>query len=202
MDISMKYTGKIIKELRENAGESQEQLAAAIEAPNRETIARWETGSRDIKREYIIDMARHYNVSADYLLGLSDVQSVNENIKIACKVTGLSEEAVQGLSDMQLCDFNMPYSRTEIIEKIILSHRFRSLLNALCQTCLFASAENLTNTTRYEASPDGKTVVLNQLSKNDLIEFGSQKAVKEFNIIIDRMIKVAQNNGNNRPKEE
>src|SRR5574344_578997 len=99
MDLSMKHTGTIIRELREIAGESQEQLAVAIEAPNRETIARWENGSRDLKREYIIAIARHFNVSTDYLLGLSDAPSVNLDIQNACKVTGLSEKAVQNLND-------------------------------------------------------------------------------------------------------
>jgi len=200
----MKRTGKIIKELREKAGESQEQLAVAIEAPNRETIARWENGSRDLKREYIIALASHFNVSTDYLLGLSDVQSVNEDIKIACKVTGLSEKAIEHLSDMQYCDFNMPssYTRVKIIEQIVLSGHFRKLLNTLCTACLFAGAENLTNTTEYGVSSDGRTVNFNKLSKGDLLELYTQKASKEFNMIIDKITKEAVNNGNNRPKEE
>lgn len=204
MDTSMKRTGKIIKELREKAGESQEQLAVAIEAPNRETIARWENGSRDLKREYIIALASHFNVSTDYLLGLSDVQSVNEDIKIACKVTGLSEKAIEHLSDMQYCDFNMPssYTRVKIIEQIVLSGHFRKLLNTLCTACLFAGAENLTNTTEYGVSSDGRTVNFNKLSKGDLLELYTQKASKEFNMIIDKITKEAVNNGNNRPKEE
>ena len=65
-ELTMKCTGKRIKELRELAGESQEQLAAAINAPNRETITRWENGSRDLKREHIIALSQHFNVSADY----------------------------------------------------------------------------------------------------------------------------------------
>ncbi len=202
MDTNMKYTGKVIKELRENVGESQEQLANAIGAPNRETIARWETGSRDIKRDYLIAIARHFKVSTDYLLGLSDVSSVSKDIKVACMVTGLSEKAIKHLADMQYCDFGIPYQRTDIIESIILSGHFRRLLNLLCETCLFAEAENLLNATEYEASSDWKTVNLKCISKNDLIEFSSQKAIKEFNKIIDQMVKEAQNNGKNRKKEE
>lgn len=101
-ELSMKFTGKIIKELREQAGESQEQLAIALNAPNRETIARWENGSRDLKREHIIAIAQHFNVSADYILGLSSVSSVNEDIQTVCKVTGLSEENAKLLSDFDV----------------------------------------------------------------------------------------------------
>lgn len=93
-DYSMKRTGNIIKELREKAGESQEQLAIALNAPNRETITRWENGARDLKREHIIAIAQHFNVSTDYLLGLSDIQTTDTDIQNACKVTGLSECAI------------------------------------------------------------------------------------------------------------
>lgn len=97
-DYSMKRTGNIIKELREKAGESQEQLAIALNAPNRETITRWENGARDLKREHIIAIAQHFNVSTDYLLGLSDIQTTDTDIQNACKVTGLSEPAVVACS--------------------------------------------------------------------------------------------------------
>lgn len=101
-ELNMKLTGKIIKELREAAGESQEQLAVALNAPNRETIARWENGSRDLKREHIITIAQHFNVTSDYILGLSDISSVDEDIQTVCKVTGLSEENVRLLSDFDV----------------------------------------------------------------------------------------------------
>lgn len=96
-NLSMKYTGEIIKKLREEKGESQEQLATAIHAPNRETITRWENGSRDLKREHIIALAKHFNVSSDYLLGLSDIPSADTDIQTACKTTGLNEEAIKNL---------------------------------------------------------------------------------------------------------
>lgn len=100
-DLTMKYTGKIIKELREKAGESQEQLAEALQAPNRETIARWENGSRDLKREHIIAIAKHFNVSTDYLLGLSDNPSVDPDIQNACSITGLSKKSIDKLKLMK-----------------------------------------------------------------------------------------------------
>ena len=201
-ELNMKYTGKIIKELREKTGESQEQLAEALNAPNRETITRWENGSRDLKREHIIAIAKHFNVSADYLLGLSNNSSIDPDIQNACSVTGLSSEAIEHLSDMQYCDFNTPYKRTDIIENIILNAHFRNLLDTLCEACLFASAETLTKTTEYIASSDGRTVNFKQLSKENLVELYSQKALKEFNIIITKMIKEATNNAEHNPPKE
>lgn len=102
--LDMKHTGRIIKELREKAGENQEQLAAALQVANRETVARWESGARDLKREHIIALAKHFNVSADYLLGLSDVATVEADVQTACKVTGLSERAIKRLSQLRIAN--------------------------------------------------------------------------------------------------
>ncbi len=201
-ELNMKYTGRIIKDLREKAGESQEQLAEALQAPNRETIARWENGSRDLKREHIISIAQHFNVSADYLLGLADDPSINPDMQNAHAVTGLSSEAIERLSGMQYCDFNTPYKRTDIIENIILNAHFKNLLNTLCEACLFAGAETLTKSTEYTASFDGKTINFKQLSKENLVELYSQKALKEFNIIITKMIEEASENAEHNPTQE
>lgn len=103
--LSMKYTGKIIKELREKSGESQEQLAAALNAPNRETITRWENGSRDLKREHIIAIAKHFDVSADYLLGLSQSSPKAADTQSIYKATKLSDKAISNLKKFLEFDF-------------------------------------------------------------------------------------------------
>lgn len=99
-ELSMKFTGKIIKELRESAGESQEQLANALNAPNRETIARWENGSRDLKREHIIAIAQHFNVSSDYLLGLSRAAAPDNFVQEVVNRYGLTESALNTLEHL------------------------------------------------------------------------------------------------------
>lgn len=101
-ELNMKYTGKIIKELREQANESQEQLANALNAPNRETIARWENGSRDLKRGHIIAIAQHFNVSADYLLGLSRAAAPDDFVQEVANRYGLTESALKTLERLNI----------------------------------------------------------------------------------------------------
>ena len=48
--------------------------------------------------ENLCKIADFYGVSTDYLLGLTDVPSVDPQIQIAHKVTGLSEDAIHQLS--------------------------------------------------------------------------------------------------------
>lgn len=60
---------KRIKELREEAGLNQTQLAAQI-GVSRKAVEFWEKGINEPKATYIYRLAVFFDVSADYLLGL------------------------------------------------------------------------------------------------------------------------------------
>ena len=64
-----------IKYLRKQRGESQADLSKAIGIAQC-LISQWETGSRKPSAGNIIKLCQHYNGSADWLLGLSDYQSI------------------------------------------------------------------------------------------------------------------------------
>ena len=66
----MYYTERL-KELREYNDLTQEQAAQAI-GIKREQYRRYETGINEIKASYIIKFAKFYEVTSDYILGLSD----------------------------------------------------------------------------------------------------------------------------------
>lgn len=59
-----------IKQLRENAGYSQSVLAKKLNV-TRSAVNAWEMGLSIPTTQYVVDMARLFRVSADYLLGLS-----------------------------------------------------------------------------------------------------------------------------------
>ena len=62
---------KRIKELREEAGLNQTQLAAQI-GVSRKAVEFWEKGINEPKATYIYRLAVFFDVSADYLLGLDN----------------------------------------------------------------------------------------------------------------------------------
>lgn len=143
----MKHTGRIIKELREKAGENQEQLAAALQVANRETVARWESGARDLKREHIIALAKHFNVSADYLLGLSEVASVEADVQTACRMTGLSEGALDNLSlflSRDLTGGQGNFTKKAIYNRTFEHPMFRAMLENIVELIHVADAYKLT----------------------------------------------------------
>ena len=59
-----------IKQLRENAGFSQAVLAKKLNV-TRSAVNAWEMGLSVPTTQYVVDMAKLFRVSTDYLLGLS-----------------------------------------------------------------------------------------------------------------------------------
>lgn len=79
--------------LRQNANERQEDLAQALNC-NRGTIANYEKGARTPDAETLAQIAKHYNTTTDYIVGLSDVSTSNITVKEICDYTGLCEETI------------------------------------------------------------------------------------------------------------
>lgn len=67
----MMEIGKVIFELRKEAGISQAQLSKEIGVSQR-AVSLWEEGRNEPKATYIFRLAVFFDVSADYLLGLED----------------------------------------------------------------------------------------------------------------------------------
>lgn len=63
--------GQRIKELRKERGISQKKLADAIGVDKRAVIF-WEQEINEPKATYIKNLALYFDVSADFLLGISD----------------------------------------------------------------------------------------------------------------------------------
>lgn len=64
--------GKRIKELRLERKISQLTLARAVGVDKRAVIF-WEQEVNEPKASYIVNMAKYFDVSADYLLGLTEL---------------------------------------------------------------------------------------------------------------------------------
>lgn len=62
---------KRIRELREDHDKTQRELAAVLHC-SQQVYSNYELGQRDIPTDILIKLARYYNVTTDYLLGLSD----------------------------------------------------------------------------------------------------------------------------------
>ena len=73
--------------------ESQQDLADAI-GVSRSLVKAWESGDRKIKIDDLISLSKHFHVSADYLLGMSDAKTDDRDIKYISDYTGLNAATI------------------------------------------------------------------------------------------------------------
>ena len=88
--------GEKIKYLRCNQLMNQEELANKV-GRKREEITMFEKGSRTIDIYTLKDIAQVFNVSTDYLLGLTNFESAETENRSINELTGLSDEAIINL---------------------------------------------------------------------------------------------------------
>jgi transcriptional regulator with XRE-family HTH domain len=88
------YMADKIKQLREQMGYTQAELARKLKL-TRSSINGWEMGLSVPSTPMVVELAKIFNVSTDYLLGLDDGASL--------RVEGLSKKEVAVLVDLVSC---------------------------------------------------------------------------------------------------
>lgn len=68
----MKYI-KRIRDLREDNDKTQSEIAEILHT-SQTMYARYERGANELPIRHLITLAEYYNVSADFILGLTDKQ--------------------------------------------------------------------------------------------------------------------------------
>lgn len=86
-----------LKELRENAGYTQEQASKEI-GITKSTLSSYEQGNSVPDGRVINAMARVYGTSPDFLLGFVEYPTQDMDLRQVCEYTGLSENTVYVLS--------------------------------------------------------------------------------------------------------
>lgn len=129
-----------LRKLLADTKTTQPMLAEAI-GVSRQAIGQWKDGNTLPDVVALGRIAEYFNVSADYLLGLSDVKSIDpdKQINIACEYTGLSEESVTILHDTaQNEDFKM-INKTisgfvvKLIKPYLFHGKIQAALMDICQ---------------------------------------------------------------------
>lgn len=73
----------------------------------RQAVSAYQDGSSQPTADTLLKIANYFDVSTDYLLGKSDVQTSDITIKGICEYTGLSEKTVEKLSTF--AEYNKKY---------------------------------------------------------------------------------------------
>lgn len=106
-----------LRKLREDKGVSQLTLAAEL-GISKSTLGLYETGDTLPDAKTLHDMAVYFNVSADYLLGLSSEKTSDVDVQALWEKTGLSEKSFQFLVTMHSRLGGIPPERIEEFEEV------------------------------------------------------------------------------------
>lgn len=83
-----------IKNLREKENMTQVQLAKIL-GLSRSGVNAWEMGLSVPSTQYIVELAKTFNISADYLLGLEDTSCVSTK--------GLTDQQITAIHELIKC---------------------------------------------------------------------------------------------------
>ena len=85
-----------IKTLRESAGLTQAEVARQL-GMSRSGVNAWEMGLYVPSTQYIVELAKYFNVSTDYLLGKSTVRNLSNlnSDNQLFDISGLDEENIK-----------------------------------------------------------------------------------------------------------
>ena len=172
------------KELRENYnkknGDIMTDLSIAELARRLNTtdtvIKGFEYGkTKEYKISHIEKYCDYFGVSADYLLGLNDNETVDENVKMISKYTGLTEESIERLHNMNNV-YNSQYGRlisalNAILEDDHIIYTLSNLIyppnNIEAVTQRKSKDGEQSGETIFDENGEG-TLILNPQSPNDI----------------------------------
>lgn len=67
---------QIFKNLREDHDLKQQDIANICNVSDA-TVGHWENGKRDMRIDCIVKLCKFYDISADYVLGISNCKTIN-----------------------------------------------------------------------------------------------------------------------------
>jgi len=148
---------KRLRELLDRPGETQGKLADFINV-NRQSIGQWKDGTTSPDINALDKIAEYYNVSADYLLGRSDVASPNVTIQAIHEKTGLSDKAIEEL--MRSKSAHEIISKDERYPSFVIMDNLNLLSKLICMPEFYnimSSIDELKRDIHEIALPESKT---------------------------------------------
>jgi transcriptional regulator with XRE-family HTH domain len=178
-----------LKELIDNSGVSRQVIADKIGC-DVSTITKQYNGDRNITVDYVIKYAKYFNVSTDYLLGLSTAPTTDKDIKFICDYTNLNEDSVNtlhgvlsrlhGLDIPKFINFLLEIGIFELADLYMHLYCFKDYKRILNDLKIeFLSKQKTMNFDEFETFCDDYN------SRKDKILLSKYKAQSCFNDIIN-----------------
>lgn len=198
--------GEKIKEIRKEHNLNQSEFGELF-GLTQNTITNIENDKRFPTYEILIEIAKRFNISVDYLLGLSEAKTNDIELKAICDYTGLSEDVIENLHDILIENDN---KRNKIIDgkfindflfstvfwQMVVNNRIYTDLNvmALYYLAVFFDDYNALDTFTIEKDTELLSV-LDIFMRKDVLLYKNQQALSNYNEKLPKLLyKIEQNN--------
>ena len=168
--------------LRKERDLSNTDFAKFLEM-SRQTVGFYLNGDRIPDALTLIKISEKCNVSADWIVGLSDIKTPNTSVQGACQCTGLSEEAVMVLHNNYEAGLLGAPAVSMISELIVYMH-FGHISRDLIRASMVSEDISVPHNTRSSLTDDGRIV----LSPKDTISYLRTQVKDTFNRDTDKAI--------------
>lgn len=122
-----------LSEIMKERKVSQEKLAQAL-GVKRQTVSLYKTGQSSPNVEQLYKIAQFFDVSSDWLVGLTNVKSRDIDLNAVCIKTGLSESAAETLiEDREKNDLALLFINNLLCEGILFQSQARIAAHYLVQ---------------------------------------------------------------------
>ena len=158
----------------------------------RDDVNNWISGKSDIRVTALISIAKRYNVSTDYILGLSDTKSLDVSYASAETLLGINREAIDELKEVNnsIC---VPAShvKDELLSHIITSPGFADLIKTITELVILANdiEENVNCGRGFTAASKEMNITIDALDNKTLaLKYGRYAGAESFGRILDSLL--------------
>lgn len=126
---------------KKDEGMSHEAISKAAGVASA-ALSEWMLDKSSPNIESLYKLAKYFGVSSDYLLGLTDVQTVSTDLRAVCEYTGLNESALKQIERRKEFPDWMTALNHVLVSEAFCSMVFRleQYQNSLCAEKLFVAA--------------------------------------------------------------
>lgn len=143
-----------LQDLIANSGKTIKELAKEIGVAEG-SLSKYQNDGAEAGIVALHKIAKYFGVSADYLLNLHDIPSVDKDIQAISKLTGLTVKAIEKLKD----DFTDMVTCQEIINTLLES----KLFDTLWSYCVDAALTHSYLVESSQATPDNSIDVVSDI---------------------------------------
>ena len=92
---------EIIEKRKKETGQNLRAVAKDLDV-SLGVLSDWQNGNKTPRGDSIAKLSKYFGVSADYLLGLTEAQTVDTDLSAVADYTGLTENAILALKDSEM----------------------------------------------------------------------------------------------------